>query len=102
MGAATMIAVLGLYNSGSTALAGALHRLGVDMGAPFWRDSDDRSPRNYYEPWDLSCRLRSWWDEPEAREAVNQATRVAYLRDWRRRAGRCPGPAGAKHPLLSL
>lgn len=39
------IAVLGLYNSGSTCVAGILDRLGVDMGAPFWASETD----NYYE-----------------------------------------------------
>src|SRR6266576_4665725 len=32
----TRIAVLGLYRSGSTVVAGVLHHLGVDMGPPFY------------------------------------------------------------------
>ncbi|HEY7158747.1 MAG TPA: hypothetical protein VH575_32685 [Gemmataceae bacterium] len=97
------IAVLGLYNSGSTALAGVLHRLGVDMGAPFWFNSDDNSPRNFYEPWDLGCMLRYWWNEPAIREMTERATRVACLANWiRLREGVHQGAAGAKHPLLCL
>ncbi|HEU5117270.1 MAG TPA: hypothetical protein VFT74_11445 [Isosphaeraceae bacterium] len=97
------IAVIGLYNSGSTAIAGLLHRLGVDMGAPFWKVSDDGSRANYYEPWDLSARLREWWNEPEIQERVDRQTRLAYLTDWRLgRASDHSGPTGAKHPLLSL
>lgn len=97
------IAVIGLYNSGSTAIAGVLHRLGVDIGAPFWGNSDDGSRTNYYEPRDLSARLREWWNEPEIRERVDREARLAYLADWmRQRAARHRGPVGAKHPLLSL
>jgi hypothetical protein len=97
------VLVLGLYNSGSTALAGALHRLGVDMGAPFWSTSDEDSPGNYYEPWDLSDRLRVWWNEPTIREGVERPARVAYLAGWlAARSHRHRRPVGAKHPLLSL
>lgn len=97
------IAVLGLFNSGTTALAGVMHRLGVDMGAPFWGNSDDNSPQNYYEPRDLSRHLRSWWNEPQLQETVDRSSRIAYLTNWiRLRELMHPGPVGAKHPLLSL
>lgn len=97
------IVVLGQYNSGSTVVAGILHRLGVDMGGPFWRCSDDHSPENFYEPWDLSSHLRYWWDEPYLRETVDKPTRIALLTHWLRQRQRLyPGPVGVKHPLLAL
>lgn len=97
------IAVLGLYNSGSTALAGALHRLGVHMGPPFWINSDDTSKRNFYEPWDLACQLRYWWNEPEICENTSRATRITCLANWlRMRQCIHKGTVGAKHPLLCL
>ena len=68
MGAQARIAVLGLYNSGSTVIAGMLHRLGVNMGQPFWQTSADGAACNHYEPYDLSWHLRRWWDEPRAVE----------------------------------
>ncbi len=96
------IAVLGLYNSGSTALA-ALHRLGVHMGPPFWFNSDDASKGNFYEPWDLACQLRYWWNEPDIRENTDRATRIACLANWlRMRQCLHKGVVGAKHPLLCL
>jgi len=97
------IAVLGLYNSGSTAIAGVLHRLGVNMGPPFWRSSDDNDPNNYYEPVDLSWHLRRWWNEPGITEKTAAADRVRFLKGWID-LQECthPGPSGAKHPLLSL
>jgi hypothetical protein len=103
MNAPPPIAVLGIYNSGSTALAGALHRLGVHMGAPFWSCPDDSSPNNYYEPWDLGCLLRCWWNEPELRENTERSTRIACLSTWlRMRRGLHRGVVGAKHPMLCL
>ena len=89
------IAVLGTYSSGSTAVAGCLHHLGVRMGRQFWRE--------FYEPAELSQRLRSWWDEPRLVERVGAADRVRELADWVRDMERdWDGPVGVKHPLLSL
>lgn len=97
------IAVLGLYNSGSTAIAGMLHRMGVNMGPPFWMDSNEDSPENHYEARDLSHRLRKWWDEPQLVERASKRRRVCYLKRWISRQERSGAPAtGAKHPLLSL
>jgi hypothetical protein len=97
------VAVLGLYNSGSTVLAGMMHRLGLNMGAPFFASSDDDADNNYYEPRDLSARLRRWWREPEMVAAEPRAARVAYLSQWAERTESLrAGSACAKHPLLSL
>ena len=91
----TRIAVLGVYRSGSTAVAGALHHLGVDMGAPFFE--------GFYESAELSKQLRRWWDEPRLVEKVAQAKRVRVLEQWikEREAGGAKW-VGMKHPLLSL
>jgi len=96
-------AVLGLYNSGSTALAGMLHRLGANMGPPFWENSDDDSAVNYYESYDLSWHLRKWWNEPRIAECVSSRHRIEFLKRWVN-LQQCAGqaPVGAKHPLLSL
>lgn len=88
------IAVLGLYRSGSTAVAGVLHHLGVDMGHPFFG--------GYYESAWLSEQLRRWWDEPRLVERTPQAERVRVLARWiaqREQAGAVW--VGMKHPLLS-
>ncbi len=103
MSSVTRIAVLGLYNSGSTCVARMLHQLGVNMGPPFWQRSDEGAPYNYYEPNDLAWHLRKWWDEPRCIEQVPPAQRIRYLQCWAA-LQECaqPGPLGAKHPLLSL
>jgi len=89
------IAVLGLWNSGSSAIAGMLHQLGVNMGPPFFGDS--------WEPNDLGWHLRAWWDQPRLVECVEPAHRVRFLRQWIE-LQECTGSriTGAKHPLLSL
>jgi len=95
MSRAIRIAVLGLYRSGSTAVAGALHHLGVDMGAPFFFD--------YYEPEGLSQQLRIWWNEPSITEATPAEERIKLLAQWvQEREKASLGWIGAKHPLLCL
>jgi hypothetical protein len=98
------VAVLGLYNSGSTGVAGMLHQLGVDMGPPFWEVSESTAENNFYEPYELSWHLRAWWDEPRAVERVPASVRVDYLRHWAflQESLRASRLIGAKHPLLSL
>lgn len=96
-------ALLGLYNSGSSALAGMLHRLGANLGPPFARDPQSTAPIRRYESGDLGHSLRTWWNEPDIEERVPRDERVSWLVDW---AGRhwlgSPAPLGAKHPLLAL
>ena len=90
------IAVLGLFNSGSTALAGVLHHLGVHMGGPpFFQDK--------FEPTDVANQLRKWWNEPQLVESVSADVRVRWLADWitqKEDAGFTD--IGIKHPLLCL
>jgi hypothetical protein len=89
------IAVLGTFRSGSSALAGVLHYLGVDMGYPFYLD--------FYEPEDLSEKLRRWWSQPWLNEATLKEERIDGLTNWvQNRRENYSGPIGAKHPLLSL
>ena len=97
------IAIIGLYNSGSTVLAGMLHRLGVNMGPPFWMTSDENHHQNFYEPWFLAIQLRQWWTEPDLIEKTSAAERIAFFARWTEMQHSArPGPLGAKHPLLSL
>ncbi len=92
------IAVMGLYRSGSSAVAGILHYLGVHMGAPYFGD--------FFESASLAHQLRIWWNErkqPPLQASVPQPERVRLLKKWiedRERAGAIW--VGAKHPLLSL
>ena len=89
------VAVLGTYSSGSTAVAGCLHHLGVCMGRRFYRD--------FYEPEWLSEQLRQWWNEPHLVERSSAQERVDLLKAWIEDMERdTPGSVGAKHPLLSL
>lgn len=94
MTAPMRIAVVGTYRSGSTAVAGVLHYLGVDLGAPFWG--------NYYESDELAAMLRSWWCEPHLVELSLPEQRRCQLTEWIQKLERSSPVVGAKHPLLSL
>lgn len=96
------IAVLGTYRSGSSAVAGVLHHLGVDMGGPFWQPLTPGAPL-YYESGSLSGQLRLWWEEPALREKTPKAERIPLLARWVKDREQAGAPhVGAKHPLLSL
>jgi hypothetical protein len=89
------IAVVGTYRSGSSALAGVLQHLGVDLGQQSWGD--------HFEELELSRRLRLWWDEPNLVEIAEPQVRQAYLQRWiTSQEERSSTSHGAKHPLLSL
>lgn len=97
------VAVVGLYNSGSSAVAGMLHRLGVFMGPPFWNNSRELDPENHYESHDLAWHLRQWWQEPKLIESMPPVRRRAYLKKWvELQETLATGPVGAKHPLLAM
>lgn len=49
MAGSRCVCVLSLPRSGSSTVAGMLHRLGVDMGAGHFQGHDDNNPRGYYE-----------------------------------------------------
>jgi len=89
------IAVIGLYNSGSTAIAGTLHHLGVNMGAPYHG--------NFFESLEIKQKLSEWWDEPQLKKFAPKKQRVAYLREWiKRQEALGNSRVGVKHPLLCL
>jgi hypothetical protein len=89
------VAVIGLYRSGSSAIAGVLDALGVWMGKPYFM--------GYYEPASLAQELRTWWAEPTLVEARPAHVRVDGLRRWLEQQAEVDRPIiGAKHPLLTL
>jgi hypothetical protein len=99
-----LIAILGLYNSGSSALAGVLYYLGVQM--------EPLESYRVYESAELSPKLREWWCEPRAKagvswtelkEGAGKADRIYFLKQWieaKRQAG--IRQMAIKHPLLLL
>ena len=71
--------------------------------SPYWYNPNDNAKNNYYEPWDLGCQLRYWWNEPAIRENTDREIRIACLSNWlRMRQCLHQGVVGAKHPLLCL
>ena len=97
------IVVAGLFGSGSSCLAGVLHHLDVDMGSPFW-EFPPKKTAMFYEPYDLSSVLRTFWREPEWVAKESPVVLETILHNWiRMRELVDPRPHhGAKHPLLCL
>ncbi|TWT83786.1 Tetratricopeptide repeat protein [Planctomycetes bacterium CA13] len=86
--------VVGCYRSGTSLVAGVLHYLGVDMGAPY------KDP--FFESDDLARRLRHWWTEPRLVASVARSSRRTQLSHWIETRSSKAALVGAKHPLLSL
>jgi hypothetical protein len=93
----TIVCVLGPFRSGTTAVAGLLHRLGVSMGDgwPVRRANKGGT----YEDHELARLCRSWFRERAMTERSRPAKRRAGLRRW---LSTRPAITGAKHPTLCL
>jgi hypothetical protein len=100
-----MVAVLGPYSSGTSAVAGMLHQLGISMGGAF-QESDEVNDRGSFEAVGLADLCRKFFDEPWLTEQVRPELRTKLLRIWaanRRDYRDHPDKlAGAKHPLLCM
>jgi tetratricopeptide (TPR) repeat protein len=99
-----IIVVLGPWCGGTSAVAGALHHLGVLMGTQF--DWNYRELHDTWEDSSLSQLCRRAFTEPGAQLQMDPGPLVASLRRWAdnhrgaaRAAGRRPG---VKHPLLCV
>jgi hypothetical protein len=95
--ARTVICVLGPFRSGTSAVAGALHRLGVPMGDG-WRVRR-ANQGGTYEDQELARLCRAWFRERAMVERSRPARRRAGLRRW---LSTRPALTGAKHPSLCL
>jgi hypothetical protein len=104
VGEIVRIVVAGLYNSGSSCMAGILHHLGVDMGAPFY-EFPENEDEMFYEPEDMSADLRRMWKEPDGETDLSSIERQEVFRKWiqnRETIHKTRAHHGAKHPLLCL
>jgi hypothetical protein len=107
----TAVIVLGMHRSGTSALAGTLHHLGVELGERLMGASPD-NPRGYWEhrevvavnhnlmaalgrPWDDIRPLPPGWEKSEAALRAGRELAAILLRDF---AGN--GCWGLKDPRL--
>ena len=97
------IVVAGLFGSGSSCLAGVLHHLDIDMGSPFWEFPPKRTDM-FYEPYDLSAVLRTFWREPHWVAKESPHVLETIFDNWIRMRELVDPRLhhGAKHPLLCL
>jgi hypothetical protein len=105
MAAGPPVAVLGLYRSGSSCVAGILHHLGLHVGTHL-AAGNRNNEAGYFEPLWLSRQLRQLCDEPRLAEMSPREFRVGALRHWLRQESKVAASAGkrlaAKHPLLCM
>jgi hypothetical protein len=97
-----VVAVLGPYRGGTSATAGAMHHLGINMGPPFFPGRIADSPRGCYESLDLYRACMRCFPEPKFVRALSGEQRTHLLRDWLRARQHDSSLIGAKHPKLCL
>jgi hypothetical protein len=97
-----VIAVLGPYCGGTSAVAGALHHLGILMGHQFIQGNERHTPKGNFEAKMLFDLCNTCYPEPKFEPGCDCAARVQLLKKWA--AGRWGDGAviGAKHPKLCL
>ena len=98
----TVIAVVGQYRGGTSAVAGALHNLGIIMGHKFFGGNVDATPKGCFEAKRLFDVCNACYPEPQFTEGQPFARRVQLLRGWLAGRANEDGPIGAKHPKLCL
>lgn len=94
--------VVGAHRSGTSAIAGALHKIGVNMGEPFLQ-ADAHNPRGYYEDVvarSLNQAMIGRWDNPQMQAPTELVSAVrAHIRY--RQSGN-PDVWGLKDPRFSF
>ena len=101
-GPPTVLAVVGPYRGGTSAVAGAIHHLGIIMGHHFFTGGQAASPKGCFEAKRLFDICFACYPEPQFVEAKPYNKRVALLKGWLT-GRRNEGPViGAKHPKLCL
>ena len=90
------VAIIGLYNSGSSVLSAIMEQLGFNIGRPLWEP--------HFESRSLRAQLIDWWAEPGLVEQVGPEHRIPFLRWWadHHASSNPEGMVCAKHPLLCL
>jgi hypothetical protein len=97
-----VLAVLGPYRSGTSAVAGSLHKLGILMGHKFFQGGQHASPKGCFEAQMLYDLCMTCYPEPRFDAGCKPQQRINLLRTWmlgRRNDGAI---IGAKHPKLCL
>lgn len=100
-----MVAVVGNYSGGTSAVAGILHMLGISMGEHF-EPADSTNVNGNFEAQGLAELCRRCYAEPWLTERLDATARTRLLRIWAsERCDRLRGTGhwcGGKHPLLSF
>src|SRR5208283_3894500 len=99
-----VVAVLGPYRGGTSAVAGAMHNMGILMGHKFFTQA--ASPKGCFEAMMLYRLCLACYSEPDFQEQADYSQRVDLLRRWAEgrwnNMDRGMAVIGAKHPKLCL
>ena len=99
-----MVAVIGPFSGGTSAMAGVLHHMGVPMGRTF-ETPDATNDRGNFEAAELARMCRQMFNEPWMTEAIPSRERTELLRIWaagHTRTFQGARLAGGKHPSFCL
>lgn len=97
-----VIAVVGTYRSGTSCVAGMLHKLGASMGDRFFQGREVDSPKGCYEALALYQVCMNAYGEPNFKELNTYKKRVHQLRKWLSGRWKHGSIVGAKHPKFCL
>lgn len=99
----TVIAVIGPFRSGTSAVAGTLHHLGIPMGRNFHTPKPS-NPKGFYEAVMLTRMCRNFYKEPYLIEnkMFTQEQRIQQLQQWALSRSAEGKIIGAKHPTLCV
>src|SRR4051812_44064777 len=98
------VIVLGPWSSGTTAIAGALDKLGAYTCPPHHRTPDPRTPSSY-EPEELRTILAEYVNEPQLGIAGDRIKMAEDIKKWLDSTvpdSHKDGVVAIKHPLFAL
>ena len=98
----TVIAVLGPYCGGTSAVAGAMHHLGIRMGHKFFGGDQEHTPKGCFEAQMLFDLCQRCYPEPAFAIGKGYPERVKELENWMKGRWQDGAVIGAKHPKLCL
>jgi GR25 family glycosyltransferase involved in LPS biosynthesis len=98
-----VFAVVGPYSGGTSAVAGAMHNLGISMGQKFIVGDRQHTPKGNFEAAMLFKLCKAAYDEGHGfKELAGYSQRVDMLRKWKEGRKTHGNFIGAKHPKLCL
>lgn len=97
-----VVAVVGVFRSGTSCIAGLLHTLGVSMGRKFYEGRKHMNPKGFFESVELQRACNKMISEPRMSRAVPSRECSVTLRGLIEDRIGDSDPLGLKHPSLCM